>query len=365
MKPSNLPEMLEPDNVDAHLGLYLDAVHRGDRRGAIDEAMRLLENGVDAERIITDLLARSQREIGRGWAEGRWSVALEHRASAITESALQAVSETVLRAPGALVEGSRGRTVVACSEGEWHVLPGRMASEVLRLRGVDVSFIGPSVPAEELAAMLGENPPPAVAITCSMPRSLTGSWRTISAMRALGMTIVCGGRGFGRKGEWGLALGADLWAPDFSTGADLLLNAPQSRPSPRDPIGNPALVGEVGLLRRDHGFLVEAATANALTAWPYLRETDAALRATREDLDSTLGILESATLLEDPVIVTDYAQWFESVLAARDLPLSFVPTAFALLLEVIPDELQCARRMANVGLEVCTAAPMQRGGGAP
>ena len=84
---------------------------------------------------------------------------------------------------------------------------------VLRLRGTDVSFIGPSVPAAELAAFLGDDPPAAVAITCSMPMSLTGTWRTISALRALGMTIVCGGRGFGPDGRWGLALGA-CWLED-------------------------------------------------------------------------------------------------------------------------------------------------------
>ncbi len=216
MNPSTVPEVIEPVDFDAHLALYLDAVHRGDRRGAIDVAMDLLERGIGPETIITDLLARSQVEIGRGWEEGKWSVALEHRASAITESALQAVTDTALRAPGAVVEGSSGRAVVACTEGEWHVLPGRMASEVLRLRGADVSFIGPSVPADELVAMLGDDAPAAVAITCSMPMSLTGTWRTINALRAVGMTIVCGGRGFGPHGAWGRALGADLWAPDFA-----------------------------------------------------------------------------------------------------------------------------------------------------
>jgi methanogenic corrinoid protein MtbC1 len=359
VEPSSVSRIIGPVEMAADLTLYLDAVHRGDRREAIGVAIGLLERGMDPESIITNLLARAQSEIGRGWQEGRWSVALEHRASAITESAVQAVADTALRAPGAVVEGSAGRAVVACSEGEWHVLPGRMAAEVLRLRGADVSFVGPSVPAAELAEMIGDDPPSAVAVTCSMPASLSGAWRTITAMRTVGMTVIIGGRGFGPDGRWGLALGADAWAPSFSTGADLLLASLQGPPSPpREPLGEPATVEELRILDRDHEALVEAGTARALAAWPYLRQTDAAQRATRADLASTLRVVASADLFGDAAIVTEYVTWFESVLAARDLPLAFVSTAFSLLLDVLPARLARARGFAQAGRAACSAAPL-------
>lgn len=134
---------------------------------------------------------------------------MEHRASAITESVLHAVVDNAMHAPGAMIEGIRGWVVIACTEGEWHLLPGMMVSEVLRLRGADVAFIGPSIPADEFAGFLGDKPPAAVAISCSMPMSVVGAWHSISALRAMGMTVVCGGRGFGSDGRWGLALGAD------------------------------------------------------------------------------------------------------------------------------------------------------------
>lgn len=345
------------DELDA----YLAAVLAGDRRSAINAALDTLEAGVPAETVITDLLARAQREIGVGWQEGRWSVAMEHRASSITESALQSVSDEAMRAPGALREGSRGHAVVACTEGEWHVLPGRMASEVLRLRGADVSFIGPSVPASELADMLGVDPPAAVAVTCSMPLSLTGSWRTISALRGLGMTVVCGGRGFGPEGRWGLAIGADLWAPDFVTGANMLLDALDAdRPPPRPPVGGPEVTEELRIIARDREAFVESATAVALGAWPSLRESDAAVRATREDLDSTLKALSAAVVCSDGDIVTDFVAWFENVLANRSLPLAFCASAFDLLLGSLPEELPLTRQMARHGLDSCTVPPLGR-----
>lgn len=349
------PELVRP------LSEYLEAIEAGNRRAAIRVVLDLLDAGMDAERIITDLLTRAQAEVGLRWQQGRWSVAMEHRASAITESALHSLVDEAVRIPGAAPEGSQGRAVVACSEGEWHLLPGLMAVEVLRLRGADVTFVGPSVPAADLAAMVGSDPPAVVAVTCSMPLSLGGTWRTISSLREIGMTVVCGGRGFGPDGRWGLALGGDYWAATFSTGADFIISAgQQERPPPRPPLGSSEAIQESRFLRRDREQYVAQAAELALAAWPRLRQTDLAIRATREDLVSTLKAVESASIVGDPDLLADFVHWFEELLQARGLPLEYVPTSFDLLLAVLPAELAGARRMAAAGLEMCAAAPMPR-----
>ena len=298
--------------------------------------------------------------VGRqGGQEARCGVAAAHRAASIRVAALRAVSSCAMRAPGAVEEGIRGRVVISCSEGEWHMLPAQMATEVLRLRGADVSFIGPSVPADELAGFIGDDPPAAVAITCSMSMSLVGAWRSISALRALGMTVVCGGRGFGPDGRWGLALGADCWAPDFSVGADLMLSAvDKPAPAPREAAGTEDAVTEVRLLRRDHETLVEQATQAAFLLWPRIRKSDAAMRATRDDLAFTLQIVAAATLVEDRELVVDYIRWFEKVLTARTLPIAFVPSAFDLLLDVLPLGLPRARELAQYGRDACAGSTL-------
>ena len=347
-------------DVEPHRDAYLAALHSGERREAIDVALALLQNGVSAEQVVTELLAPAQAEVGLGWQEGRWSVAMEHRASGITESALQAVVYRALSAPGAIHEGSLGHVVIACSESEWHVLPGRMAAEFLRLRGADVTFVGPSVPADELGGFLGGAPPAVVAVTCSMPMSLVGAWRSISSLRAIGMSVVCGGRGFGTDGRWGLALGADLWAPDFAAGADMLLSlADGPAPAPREPAGAPGRIGEVRVLARDHDTLVEGASQIAFSRWPGMRHSDAALRATRDDLSFTLKVIASATLVDDLALVTDHVRWFEAVLAGHGLPLAFVPSAFELLLSVLPTDLTFSRDAARWGSQVCSESSLR------
>lgn len=341
--------------VAAAVDAYLDAVRHGRRREAIAVALGLLDAGVAPETVITDLLVTSQAAVGRAWQENRWSIAMEHRATAITEAALEAVTVRALAEPGRPPEGSAGSAVVLCVEGEWHTLPARMAADVLRLRGVDVTFVGPSMPAEEVAAFLGPEPPAAVAVACSLSLNLVGAWRMITGLRRLGTTVVCGGRGFGADGRWARAVGGDLWAPDLVTGADLLMRATgEPPPPPRGRAGAPAAWPEVDVVRRDGAAWVERAMQAVRERWPSLQDNVNAVRATREDLASTLRVLASAALVDDATLVVDFVSWFEGVVSARALPLSFVFAAFSLLLDVIPDDLPALRGMALAGSAACT-----------
>jgi methanogenic corrinoid protein MtbC1 len=339
------------------LGLddYLGCVSTGDQRGAIAVAMRAMADGATAAQIVEDLLAIAQEQIGRAWQDARWTVAMEHRATAITETVLDSVIVTGLRAPDAPAEGSAGRVAVLPCEGEWHTLPARMLTGVLRLRGMDVTLAGPTLPASEIPGFLGAEPPSVVGVACALPVNLAGAWRTISAVRQVGGYVVVGGRGFGEHGRWAQPVGADAWAASFSRGADLIIAAARAAPPlPRPPSGAEAAAAEVAHLERNLTLLVEAATSAALPR----RERDSlstpALATTREDLKATINVVASAVLVDDPVLVTDYAAWLESVIAARNLPLSFVTAAFAVLLDVLPDTLPRSRAMARAGQDSCT-----------
>jgi methanogenic corrinoid protein MtbC1 len=138
------PAVVDVDLLESRRD-YVDALGRGDRRRATEVAFDLLYRGVPADAVLTELVGVGQVEVGLAWQDGRWDVAQEHRASAVAEAVIQAVAQqawpTALRAGG-----ERGRVAVVCAEGEWHVLPGRLVSEVLRLRGFDVDFARRSRP---------------------------------------------------------------------------------------------------------------------------------------------------------------------------------------------------------------------------
>ena len=247
---------------------------------------------------------------------------------------------------------------MACVEGEWHVLPGRLVSEVLRLRGFDVDFVGPSVPAAELAGFLGPESPGVVAVSCSMPSSLVGAWRTITALRAAGKVIVCGGRGFGPHGVWGMALGADMGAEDMDTGVALLDDAiagPAASPRPdavrrgccrRDRAGDPGVPRVVG-----------AATQLAVVRGAHLVGGETSLGEARGMLAFTLRTVLAATLVGDDRIMTDHVGWAESVLAGRSRPISLVAEAFNLLVTAMPADLPRCSATLEAGMAACSQRP--------
>ncbi|MER6594512.1 cobalamin-dependent protein, partial [Micromonospora purpureochromogenes] len=180
---------------------FLDALEEADEYGAIDVAVRLLDGGVLVERVLLDLVAPAQSEVGERWVRNEWSVAQEHAATHISERVVAAVAAHANPRP------IRGRVVVACMDGEWHALPPRLVAEVLRLRGWQVTFLGASVPAAHLVSYLHRHDAHAVALACALPMRLPYAHRMIEACRRSDVPVVVGGRGFGDDGRWARTLG--------------------------------------------------------------------------------------------------------------------------------------------------------------
>lgn len=57
------------------VGAYLDCLDRADQAGAIRLAAELLDAGCSVADVLVDLVAGTQREIGRRWLTGTWSPA--------------------------------------------------------------------------------------------------------------------------------------------------------------------------------------------------------------------------------------------------------------------------------------------------
>jgi methanogenic corrinoid protein MtbC1 len=188
---------------------FLECLAEADEYGAVEVAVGLLEAGVPAERVLLDLVAPAQAEVGERWARNEWSVAQEHAATHISERVVAAVAGYANPRP------VLGRIVVACMDGEWHSLPARLVAEVLRLRGWQVIFLGASVPAAHLVSYLHRYDAHAVALACALPMRLPHAHRVIEACRRSDVPVVVGGRGFGVDGRWAEVLGVP-WVRAYS-----------------------------------------------------------------------------------------------------------------------------------------------------
>ncbi|WP_328538229.1 cobalamin-dependent protein [Streptomyces sp. NBC_00344] len=209
---------------------------RADAKGAVALGVRLLEEGTGAEEVLLDLVAPAQVTVGSRWAAGEWTVAREHAATHISQQVVDAVA-TAARPPEDAATG--GDIVVACSDGEWHTLAPRILSEVLRLHGFRVRFLGGHVRPARLIADLHANGPDLAALSCTLPVRLPSASRLFEACRTADVPVLAGGPGFGPGGVWAYTLGADLYAPGARAAVDVLRSqwppVPASGPTPDHP----------------------------------------------------------------------------------------------------------------------------------
>ncbi|WP_330441078.1 cobalamin-dependent protein [Micromonospora sp. NBC_00821] len=318
---------------------YLGHLADADEYAATDLAIGLLDAGVPAERVLLDLVAPAQAEVGERWARNEWSVAQEHAATHISEQVVAAVSAHVKPRP------TGGRIVVACMDGEWHALPPRLVAEVLRLRGWQVTFLGASVPAAHLVSYLHRYDAHAVALACALPMRLPYAHRMIEACRRSDVPVVVGGRGFGTDGRWARRLGV-AWAPDAPSAAELIADERALRGAPPARLGHLADDEYAGLVRR-RGELIDSALAELRERVPAARAyTAAQLDATVSDLGHIVDFLAAAVYVDDPSLFTEFVEWLSGILGSRGVPAGAVVLPLEHYATALRDFPRAARALA-------------------
>ncbi len=161
------------------LETYFRTVAEVDAAQARQVVLEMLDEGTPVERITTEVLAPAQVRVGQLWEQGRWSVADEHAATAVTETALSALAAAAGR-------GRRGQgrhVVVACAEGEWHTLPARMAATIAAAGDLRVTILGRSMPTDHRGGRLAAGDVDLLALSCTLPPNLIGAAECIRAAR--------------------------------------------------------------------------------------------------------------------------------------------------------------------------------------
>ncbi|MDH6224442.1 cobalamin-dependent protein [Streptomyces sp. MJP52] len=334
------------------------ALRDGDEYTASGVVMDAVEAGASVEEVLLDLIAPVQVRIGAEWAANRITVAQEHSATAVNERVMAALAHH----PGHRPPPPRlGRITVACVDGEWHALPARLVSEVLRRRGWEVGFLGAHVPTPHLVAELHATAPRAVALSCSMPRHLPVAHRVIAACQAAGFPVLAGGRAFGPDGRHARALGADGWAPNARGAAEVLASGlAGSLPRPAHlPVEDlPHLADhEYAAVTRARQRLVREVLAGLEERFPPMRSyTDEQRDRTAEDVAHVVDHLVAALYVDDDVLFTGFITWTAEVLTARGVPAASLDPTLDLLTAGLPAAAPRARRVLAAGRAELAAA---------
>ncbi|GHH42565.1 cobalamin B12-binding domain-containing protein [Streptomyces candidus] len=356
--PSRLPGRTGPAEWAEQLW---NAVSVADERAATAVVARALDEGVGPESVLLDVIAVVQARVGVEWAANRIGVAQEHAATAINERAVAALGTH----PAARATPSGRRITVACADGEWHALPARLLAEVLKLRGWQVDYLGAQVPAPHLIAHLHTTHAEAVALSGSIATRLPTAHAAITACQAIGVPVLAGGAAFGPEGRYATLLGADAWAPDARTAADLLARGPLPRPNPdhQQLDDLPHLADqEYTLVTRNSDSLVRAVFTALHDAFPAVRSYDDLQRErTAQDLAHIVEFLATALYLGDEELFTGFVTWTARILTARAVPAQSLPPALDLLAHELKDFpravrlLGCAAHALTAG--TATTAP--------
>jgi MerR family transcriptional regulator, light-induced transcriptional regulator len=201
---------------------YLAAITRGERRRAFATVAAARDAGLDLRTLYLEVFQPALREIGRLWQANRLTVAEEHLATAITQSAMLHLFGT-LEFP----EPAGPLLIAACVDAERHEIGLRMLCDFLDLEGWETFYLGAAVPAESLARMVRDRRPRAVALSASIAPHLPQLRDAIAAVREAAAPdpplVVVGGRPFLEQPGLAATLGADLTASDAAEAAALLM----------------------------------------------------------------------------------------------------------------------------------------------
>ena len=303
-----------------------------DETGATALALGLLRAGVAAEDVLLRLIAPAQAAVGARWVSTEWSVAQEHAATHVSERVVSGVAAAAAELRPRDFAPAR-RVVFACVEGERHTLPARIAAEVLRLRGFDVTFLGANVLAPCMVSHLHRQGPDLVGLSCMIPVRLPAAHHLVEYCRRAGAPVLAGGSGFGPGGVWARTLGADLYAPDPATAAETLAVRWPQTPREAAPLEHLA-DEEYFRIAGQRAELLRRLLAHLLERYPRLRDPAAEhAEAVLEDLGRLPDVLAAANYVDDPQVLTDYLSFGAEFLHARGVPTAALGAALAALSE--------------------------------
>lgn len=166
-----------------------EALLAGDEDAARTIAGRLVDEGTTIVELIEQVIAPSLFAIGQAWSDGKVTIWVEHRASAIVERVL-----------GNLLPNPRGRrkgtVVVAAISGDLHSLPTTMATVALREANWRVHHIGAHTPVEELLAFCAAHEEvDVVVISLTSPEARVRAERAAAVIQKSGTPTLVGGAG--------------------------------------------------------------------------------------------------------------------------------------------------------------------------
>lgn len=153
----------------------------------IDEVLSRAALALPPRELVEAIVSPLLDEVGRGWASMRLDVAHEHAATAALRNQLGGLLRSFHPARGAAT------VVVTTPEGDPHELGALGAALVAASAGYRTLYLGPSMPAADIAAAARRSGARAVLLSCVLPAARR--IRAIESAVPRGVIVLAGGPG--------------------------------------------------------------------------------------------------------------------------------------------------------------------------
>lgn len=145
-------------------------------------------NGIDA--LVDDVIVPLMKEIGRKWQAGELTIAQEHLASAVVRTHLERTRLSIQPSRAA------PRMVAATPAGQHHEIGAMMAALAAAAIDWNVTYLGPNLPAEDIADAASRMRASAIALSLVHPRAdpkVEDELRRLGNILGKGFPLVVGG----------------------------------------------------------------------------------------------------------------------------------------------------------------------------
>jgi methanogenic corrinoid protein MtbC1 len=212
------PAAPEPANLEALR--YLEMALGGDRVGARDLVVEKLAGGQSLREVYEKVLLPAQVEIGSMWHLGELSIAEEHLATETTRYVMGVAADRARR----VTATSRGKVLVAVTQGDTHDMGARAVTDLLDAAGFSVFSLGADVPVPDVASAVQMFGPDALVLAATIGLHLRRLGETIDAVRAVrpDLLIVAGGPALMLAPDLAAKLGADVLARSPGEAVDVI-----------------------------------------------------------------------------------------------------------------------------------------------
>ena len=173
------------NNNDYNISRYITHAIQGETEQVTEQVDSYINAGKSVKDILLKMFMPALVNIGELWNKGLLNIAEEHLAVTVTMSQIERITQSLI--PTVQIIG----TAVICTPvGEKHFIGPKVVSELMRLSGWNVHFLGTEMPTTDLVQFVSEKGIDLLVLSITLPENLPGVLEIIDAVKALDKSVI-------------------------------------------------------------------------------------------------------------------------------------------------------------------------------